>query len=156
VVVENLADGIELHHRLYLGHIHAGNIECSDFESGCPSVEVDREVGVRPQQPVEQEPSVSAGSGGAILVSGPLPIHIDQIDAPALIGPSTLHAFQGRTRDVRDRHYRARHLSRIEFVHHGMDRMHGTHLVAMHTTDQNGTLARLCPLGDCQAFNPGD
>jgi hypothetical protein len=44
MVVENLADGIELHHRLYLGHIHAGNIECSDFESGCPSVEVDREV----------------------------------------------------------------------------------------------------------------
>jgi hypothetical protein len=45
VIVENLADGIEIYHRLYLGHIHASNIECSDFESGCPSVEVDREVG---------------------------------------------------------------------------------------------------------------
>ena len=54
MVVENLADGIELHHRLYFGHIHAGNIECGDFESGRPRVEVDREVGVRPQQPVEQ------------------------------------------------------------------------------------------------------
>jgi hypothetical protein len=27
--------------------------------------------------------------------------------------------------------------------------MHATHLVAMHTTDQNGALARLCSLGDC-------
>src|SRR6516164_7448441 len=96
MVVEDLADGIELHHRLYLGHIHAGNVECSDFESGCPSVEVDREVGVRPQQPVEQESSVSAGRSGTVLVSGPLPIHIDQIDAPALIGPSGLLSKAGR------------------------------------------------------------
>src|SRR5262249_26116464 len=49
MIVEDLADGIELHHRLDLGHIHTANIECGDFESGCPSVEVDREVGVRPQ-----------------------------------------------------------------------------------------------------------
>jgi hypothetical protein len=33
----------------------------ADIESGCPSMEVDRGVGVRPQQPVEQEPGVSAG-----------------------------------------------------------------------------------------------
>jgi len=154
MVVENLADGIELHHRLYFGHIHAGNIECSDFESGCPRVEVDREVGVRPQQPVEQQPGMSAGRGGAVLVSGPLPIHIDQIDAPALIGPSALHAFHGRAGHVRDRHYRARHLPRIELVHHGLDRMHGTHLVAMHTTDQNDALARRCPLGDRHRYIP--
>ena len=96
MVVEDLADGIEIHHRLDLGHIHAGNIECSDFESGCPSMEVDRGVGVRPQQPVEQEPGVSAGRGGAVLVPGPLPIHVDQINASALIRPSALHAFHGR------------------------------------------------------------
>jgi hypothetical protein len=53
MVVENLADGIELHHRLYFGHIHAGNIECSDFESGCPGMEIDCDVRIRPQQPVE-------------------------------------------------------------------------------------------------------
>src|SRR5262249_60507274 len=47
MVVEDLADGIELHHRLDLGHIHTANIECGDFESGCPGVKVDREVGVR-------------------------------------------------------------------------------------------------------------
>ena len=42
MIVEDLADGIELHHRLDLGHIHTANIECGDFESGCPCVEVDR------------------------------------------------------------------------------------------------------------------
>ena len=77
MIVEDLADGIELHHRLDLGHIHTANIECGDFESGCPGVEVDREVGVRPQQPVEQEPGVSAGCGDAVLVPGPFPIHSD-------------------------------------------------------------------------------
>jgi hypothetical protein len=114
----------------------------------CPCVEVDREVGVWPQQPVEQKPSVSAGCGGAVLVSGPLPIHIDQIDASALVGPSALHAFQGRAGHVRDRHHRARHLRRVELAHHGLDRMHRTHLVAMHATGQDAALARLCSLGD--------
>jgi hypothetical protein len=45
-------------------------------------------------------------------------------------------------------HHRARHLRGIELVHHRLDRMHGTHLVAMHTADENDALARLCPLGD--------
>src|SRR5262249_20311199 len=56
--------------------------------------------------------------GGAVLVARPLPIHIDQIDASALVGPSALHAFQGRAGHVRDRHHRARHLRRVELAHH--------------------------------------
>jgi hypothetical protein len=38
VIVPLIRPGInvpKINHRLYLGHIHAGNIECSDFESGC-------------------------------------------------------------------------------------------------------------------------
>src|SRR5262249_11251123 len=93
MIVEDLADGVEFHHRLDLRHIHAGNIECGDIESGGPGMEVDRGVGVRPQQPVEQEPGVSAGRGGAVLVPGPFPIHVYQINASARIGPSALHAF---------------------------------------------------------------
>ena len=154
MIVEDLADRVQFHHRLDLGHIHAGNIECGDIESGCPGMEVDRGVGVRPQQPVEQEPGVSAGRGDAVLVPGPFPIHIDQINASARIGPSALHAFHGRAGHVRDRHHRARHLRRIELVHHGLDRMHGTHLVAMHTADQDDALARLCPLGDRHGHIP--
>jgi hypothetical protein len=111
-------------------------------------MEIDREVGVRPQQPVEQQPGVPAGRSSAVLVAGPFPIHVDQIDAPALVGPSALHAFNGRACHVRDRHHRARHLRRIELVHHGLDRMYRTHLVAMHTTGQDDALAWLCPLGD--------
>src|SRR6516162_6444180 len=148
MIVEDLADGIELHHRLDLGHIHAADIECGDFEAGCPCVEVDCEVGVRPQQPIEQKPSVSAGCGGTVLVPGPLPIHIDQIDASAVVGPSALHAFQGRAGHVRDRHHRARHPRRVELAHHGLDRMHRTHLVAMHATGQDAALARRYSLGD--------
>ena len=81
VIVEDLADGVEFRHRPDLWHIHAGDIECGDIESGCPGMEVDRGVGVRPQQPVEQEPGVSAGRSGAVLVPGPFPIHVDQINA---------------------------------------------------------------------------
>jgi hypothetical protein len=46
-----------------------------------------------------------AGRRGTVLVPWPLSIHIDQIDAPGLIGPSTLHACQGRAGYIRDRHY---------------------------------------------------
>ena len=148
MIVEDLADRVELQHCLDLGHIHAAKIECGDLESGCPGVEVDREVGVRPQQPVEQQPGVPAGRGEAVLVPGPLPVHVDQIDAPALVGPSALHAFQGRAGHVRDRHHRARHLGRIELVHHGLDRMDVAHLVAMHTAGKDAALARLRSLGD--------
>ena len=90
MIVEDLADRVQFHNRLDLGHIHAGNIECADIESGCPGMEVDRGVGVRPQQPVEQEPGVSAGRGDTVLVPGPFPTHIDQIIAPAEIRPSAL------------------------------------------------------------------
>jgi hypothetical protein len=37
---------------------------------------------------------------------------------------------------------------RVELAHHGLDRMHRTHLVAMHATGQDAALARLCSLGD--------
>ena len=97
---------------------------------------------------------MSASRGGTVLVSRPFPIHIDQINAPARIRPSALHAFHGWACNVRDRHYRARHLRRIELVHHGLDRMHRTHLVAVHTTDEDGALARLCPLGDRHRHMP--
>ncbi len=154
MIVEDLADGVELRHRLDLGHIHAGNIECGDIESGGPGMEVDRGVGVRPQQPVEQEAGVSAGRGGAVLVPGPFPVHVDQVIAPAEVGPSALHAFHGRAGHVRDRHHRARHLRRIELVHHCLDRMHGAHLVTMHTTDEHDALARLRSLGDSHRHIP--
>ena len=145
-IVEDLADGIELHHRPDLGHVHLADIEGRDLEAGRPGVEVDREVGVRPQQPVEQQPGVPAGRRDAVLVAGPFPVHVDQIDAPARIGPTALHAFQRRAGHVRDRHHRARHLRRVELVHHGLDRMDRTHLVAMHAADENDALARPRPL----------
>ena len=97
---------------------------------------------------LNRSPACRLGAVVAVLVPGPLPIHIDQIDASALVGPSALHAFQGRAGHVRDRHHRARHLRRVELVHHGLDCMHRTHLVAMHATGQDAALARLCSLGD--------
>ena len=75
-------------------------------------------------------------------------------DAPALVGPSALHPFHGRAGHVRDRHYRARHARRVELVHHGLDRVHGAHLVAVHATDQDAALARLRPFGDRQRHIP--
>ncbi len=51
-------------------------------------------------------------------------------------------------------HHRARHLSRIELVHHCLDRVNVTHFVAMHTADQDDALARLCPLGDRHGHIP--
>jgi Tripartite tricarboxylate transporter family receptor len=124
VVIEDLADGVEFRHRPDLGNIHSGDIECGDIESGCSGMEIDRGVGVPPQQPVEQEPGVSARRSRTVLVPGPFPIHVDQVSASTRIGPPALHAFHGRAGHVCHRHHRARHLRRIELVHHGLDRMH--------------------------------
>lgn len=66
MVVEDLSYRIELQHRLDRGNIHAPDVECGDFESARPGVEVDRKVGIRAQESVEQEPGVSAGRGCAV------------------------------------------------------------------------------------------
>ena len=79
VISEDLADRVELHHRFNLGYVHAGEVECGDIESGRAGMEIDRDVGVGPQQPVEQEPGVPAGRRDAVLVTRPFPIHIDEI-----------------------------------------------------------------------------
>lgn len=49
--------------RLDRGHNHAGDIDGGDIETSAPSTKVDRSAGVRPQQPAEQEPGVSANCG---------------------------------------------------------------------------------------------
>jgi hypothetical protein len=87
MIVEDLADWVQFQHRLDLGHIHAAKIERGDIETSCPGMEVYRDVGVRPEEPVGQEPSVSADRRDTVLVPGPFPIHIDQIIASARIGP---------------------------------------------------------------------
>ncbi len=97
---------------------------------------------------LNRSPACRLGAVAPFSFPGHSRFHVNQIDASALIGPSALHAFQGRTRHVRDRHHRTRHPRRIELAHHGLDRMHRTHLVAMHATGQDAALARLCSLGD--------
>lgn len=89
---------------------------------------------------------MTAWRGQSVLVPGLFPVYVDRIDASALVQPPTLHALQSWAGYVGDRHHRAGHLRRIELVHHGLDRMDGTHLVAMHTARQNDALAGLRPL----------
>ena len=91
---------------------------------------------------------MSAWGGGTVLVAGPFPIHVDQINASTGIGPSALHSFHGWAGQVGYRQHSAQHPRGIELVHHGLDRMHGTHLVAMHAADEYDALARPRPLGN--------
>lgn len=83
--VEDLGDRIEIGHRPDLRHIQAGDVEGADFEAGRAGVEVDRGVGVRGQQPVEHQRGVTSAREAA-LVSGPFPVQVDKIDAPAQLG----------------------------------------------------------------------
>ena len=84
-IIEDLIDRIQFCHRSDLGDIHLGKMKCSDVYSGCPGVKIQRDIGVLSQKPVEQYPGVTARCAGAILVSGPFPIHINEIDASTRI-----------------------------------------------------------------------
>ncbi len=97
---------------------------------------------------LNRSPACRLGAVMPFSFPGHSRFHIDQINASARVGPPALHAFHGWAGYVRDRHHRARHLRWIELVHHGLDRMHGTHFVAMNATDQDGAFARLCSPGD--------
>jgi len=111
-------------------------------------VEVDRDVGVGSEQPVEQEPGVPAGGLRRVLVAGPHPVHVDELDAPARAGPAAGHAFERGTRDVEGRRDRARHRGRIELLHDALDCAHRTHLVAVDAARQKDALARPGSPGD--------
>jgi hypothetical protein len=67
-VVPNLPDGIEVSHGLNVGATIADD-EGGGLQAGSPGVEVDPEVGVRPQESIEQEACVTARGARAVLVS---------------------------------------------------------------------------------------
>src|SRR5262249_39994357 len=105
-------------------------------------MKVDRVIGIRLEQPVEQNSGVPGRSRGAVLISRPLPVEVDQVDAPPRVWPPARHAFHGPASYIENGQHRAGAFPRIQAVNDGLYHSDRADLVAMHAADECDALAR--------------
>ena len=141
--VPDRRNGVEHHHGLHVRDAHVTDVKGGYIQAGGPRMEVDGQVGIGLEQPVEHQPGLAAYSTDAVFIAGPFAVHVDQLQAASGAWPAALHTFHRRACNVQHRHHGARHFRRVQPAHDSLHGVHRTHLIAMYTAGQGKTLTGL-------------
>ena len=99
-IVPDQRHGIEHHHRLDLRDAHVTDMKSGSVDARGARMEINRQIGIGPEQPIEHQAGVAAGGADALFVAGPFAVHVGQLQAPAHARPAPLHALHCRAGNV--------------------------------------------------------